>query len=53
MLMISDGGPVAADALDPLAGVRIERPNQGAKIHVGWEMWPNAFYDMLMRVERD
>jgi beta-glucosidase len=52
-LMISDAGPVAADNLDPLAGVRVELPNQGPKTHVGWEVWPNAFYDMLMRVKRD
>jgi beta-glucosidase len=52
-LMISDAGPAAADNLDPLAGVRVELSNQGPKMQVGWEMWPNAFYDMLMRVKRD
>jgi beta-glucosidase len=51
-LMISDAGP-AGDSLDPLAGLRVERGSQGSKIPIGWEVWPRAFYDMLMRLTRE
>jgi len=52
-LMISDAGPAPADSLDPLAGIRVETPSEGPKFANGAEIWPRAFYDMLMRLSRD
>jgi len=52
-LMISDAGNAAPDSLDPLAGIRVELPSAGPKTPIGWEIWPNAFYEMLMRISRD
>ena len=52
-LMISETGDPAADTIDPLYGCRVELSPQGPKSPSGWEMWPNAFYDMLMGISRD
>ncbi len=51
-LMISDSGS-RTNSLDPLDGVRVELPRQGPKMQIGWEMWPEAFYGMLMEVSRE
>ena len=52
-LMVSDAGPAVADSLDPLAGIRVEAPKEGPNFANGSEIWPRAFYDMLMRLSRD
>jgi len=52
-LMISAAGATEANGLDPLAGIGVELSPQGPKSPSGWEMWPNAFYDMLMGLSRD
>jgi beta-glucosidase len=52
-LMVSDAGAPAPDSLDPLAGTRVERAGRGPTIADGTEVWPQAFYDMLMRLSRD
>ena len=33
--------------------VRRRRRQQGPKTDFGWEVWPDALYDMLMRITRD
>lgn len=38
---------------DPLGQVRVERFNEGPRTDGGFEMWPRAFYDMLMQLTRD
>ena len=40
---------MAADAV-PTAPVGLD---QGPRTHCGWEVWPDALYDMLMRLTRD
>ena len=35
------------------APVGIEGPDAGPKTDFGWEVWPDALYDMLMRITRD
>lgn len=52
-LMVSDAGGMAVESLDPLSGIKVELPSVGPKAPGGWEMWPNAFYDMLMAISRD
>jgi len=52
-LMISAAGTAEANSLDPLAGTNVELSPQGPKSPSGWEMWPNAFYDMLMAISRN
>lgn len=52
-LMVSDSGVKNVDSLDPLDGTHVELPSVGPKSPGGWEMWPNAFYDMLMAISRD
>lgn len=52
-LVISAQGTVAPDDINPLAGVGVELANQGPKAPIGWETWPNAFYDMLTTLSRD
>jgi beta-glucosidase len=52
-LMISANGTVPPGNLDPLAGVGIELANVGPKSPSGWELWPDAFYAMLMRMSQD
>jgi len=52
-LMISDSGVRANVMLDPLMTCAVELPRQGPKTQIGWEMWPEAFYEMLMGVSRD
>ena len=45
----ADAGPLAIGALPvgPLGG------NQGPKTDFGWEVWPNALHDVLVRITRD
>jgi len=45
----ADEGPLAIGALPvgPLGG------NQGSKTDFGWEVWPNALHDILVRITRD
>jgi beta-glucosidase len=33
--------------------VRMQAGNQGDKTDIGWEVWPRALYDMVMRITRD
>jgi beta-glucosidase len=44
-----DGGPFGVDA-KPTAPMGL---NQGPRTDCGWEVWPNALYDMLMRLTAD
>jgi len=46
-LRIADAGAPAPDGIDPLAGTRVDMPGQG------WEVHPQAFHDMLMRLTRE
>jgi beta-glucosidase len=41
------------DSYDPFSCLRVELGSQGPKTPGGWEIWPNAFYDMLMALTRD
>jgi beta-glucosidase len=43
----------ATHAQDWLFPVKMEGGNQGPKTDIGWEVWPKALYDMVMRVTRD
>jgi beta-glucosidase len=52
-LVISANGGVAADDMNPLGGIGVELSKVGPKSPSGWELWPDAFYDMLMQVSRD
>lgn len=40
------------DPLDPLGGTHVELCSQGERSPSGWEIWANAFYDMLMELSR-
>jgi beta-glucosidase len=33
--------------------VRMDAGQQGPKTDIGWEVWPQALYDMIMRITRD
>ncbi|MFP6641477.1 MAG: GH1 family beta-glucosidase [Myxococcota bacterium] len=48
---------IAAQERSPLGigatPVGIEGEEAGPKTDFGWEVWPNALYDMLMRITRD
>lgn len=44
-----EGGPLGIDAA-PAAPVGLD---QGPRTACGWEVWPGALYDMLMRLTRD
>lgn len=44
-----DGGPLDVDAV-PTAPAGLD---QGPRTHCGWEVWPDALYDMLVRLDRD
>ncbi len=52
-LVISATGQGDPNGLDPLPGIGVELSSEGPKSPSGWEMWPNAFYDMLMTLSRD
>ncbi len=43
----------AAHAQDWLFPVKMEGGHDGPKTDLGWEVWPKALYDMVMRVTRD
>ncbi|HEY3971836.1 MAG TPA: GH1 family beta-glucosidase [Candidatus Sulfotelmatobacter sp.] len=43
----------AAHAQDWLFPVKMEGGQQGSKTDIGWEVWPKALYDMVMRLTRD
>ena len=43
----------AAHAQEWLFPVRMEGGQQGPKTDIGWEVWPKALYDMVMRLTRD
>jgi len=49
--------PTALDrfthAQEWLFPVRMAGGQQGAKTDIGWEVWPQALYDMVMRITRD
>jgi beta-glucosidase len=40
-------------AQDWLFPVKMDGGQQGAKTDFGWEVWPKALYDMVMRITRD
>jgi len=42
-----------AHAQDWLFPVKMEGGLQGPKTDIGWEVWPKALYDMVMRLTRD
>lgn len=42
-----------AHAQDWLYPVKMEGGQQGPKTDIGWEVWPKALYDMVMRITRD
>jgi beta-glucosidase len=44
---------VASHAQDWLFPVKMEGGSDGPKTDIGWEVWPKALYDMVMRVTRD
>ena len=33
--------------------VKMDGGQQGPKTDIGWEVWPQALYDMVMRISRD
>ena len=43
----------AAHAQDWLFPVKMEGSHEGPKTDFGWEVWPKALYDMVMRITRD
>ncbi len=43
----------AAHAQDWLFPVKMEGGREGPKTDIGWEVWPKALYDMIMRITRD
>ena len=43
----------AAHAQQWLFPVKMEGGQQGPKTDYGWEVWPEALYDMVMRITRD
>jgi beta-glucosidase len=44
---------IAAHAQDWLFPVKMEGGREGAKTDLGWETWPKALYDIVMRITRD
>lgn len=53
---IAAATPYKARILDPqtwLFPVRRSGGEQGPKTDFGWEVWPNALHDMVMRITRD
>ncbi len=53
--IVSSPGTVerAAHAQDWLFPVKMESGQQGPKTDFGWEVWPKALYDMILRITRD
>jgi beta-glucosidase len=43
----------AAHAQEWLFPVKMEGGRQGPKTDIGWEVWPKALYDMVLRITRD
>lgn len=43
----------AAHAQDWLFPVKMEGGREGPKTDIGWEVWPKALYDVIMRITRD
>ncbi|HET6177818.1 MAG TPA: GH1 family beta-glucosidase [Candidatus Sulfotelmatobacter sp.] len=43
----------AAHAQEWLFPVKMEGGHEGPKTDFGWEVWPKALYDMIMRINRD
>jgi beta-glucosidase len=43
----------AAHAQEWLFPVKMEGGHDGPKTDLGWEVWPKALYDMVMRITRD
>ena len=43
----------AAHAQEWLFPVKMEGGSVGPKTDIGWEVWPRALYDMIMRITRD
>ena len=43
------GGPLNIGAVP----VPVEGDSSGPKTDIGWEVWPDSLYDMLMRITRD
>lgn len=52
-LVISASGTFTLGGPDPLVGIGVELGNVGPKSPSGWELWPDAFYAMLMRMSHD
>ena len=44
---------VASHTQDWLFPVRMEGGHDGPKTDIGWEVWPKALYDMVVRITRD
>jgi beta-glucosidase len=51
----SDPGAIerAAHPQNWLFPVKMQGGNEGPKTDIGWEVWPKALYDMVMRITRD
>ena len=49
----SDGAKPDSSSHDPYAQIRTEQSNEGPRTDGGMEMWPRAFYDLLMQLTRD
>ena len=43
----------AAHAQEWLFPVKMEGGHEGPKTDIGWEVWPKALYDMVLRITRD
>ena len=43
----------AAHAQEWLFPVKMEGGHEGPKTDIGWEVWPDALYEMVMRITRD
>jgi len=50
--MVSARQPAAGDP-NPMSQFRAEMGQAGPRTEAGWEIWPRAFYDLLMRISRD
>jgi beta-glucosidase len=43
----------AANTQEWLFPVKMDLAHEGPKTDIGWEVWPKALYDMVMRITRD
>jgi beta-glucosidase len=54
-LMVSAAAPAPQDGPvpHPLSGLKVETAKGPAMTEAGWEIFPQGFYDLLMRITRD